>query len=570
MRFLRTIRARFVIIYFILIFLTLIITGVFILKAFESHSLNDVKIKSDEIYDIIKLQLVNQKNNYSLDDAQIILNRSADVGIREEIYIIDPGRLAIVAASSQASSEIRIDQLVGGIIVDSLSGKVSERELILPSRIRVKDRAYPILEGEDVRAIIYIRYNLSDMYSMISSFRVTIVQGITVSLIISIFISFLLSKSITDPINELNKKTKLIAMGDFDQEIEVKTDDEIGDFSKTFQYLVTELKHRMTEISTEKLKLETIVNNLGEGLIATDSEGKILLCNPKAVQLLGSISAGELLELSGEQLPEIITEKYGRSLKMYFVPLLDELSSEVGMITVVQDITKEQQLESMRRDFVANVSHELKTPLTNIISYGETILDGSVDDQDTQNRFLNVMVDEAERMTRLVKDLLHLSRFDASSYELDRQWIDISELLEDTVLKLGLIAKQNNQTIEFANTEEFSAYVDLDRIEQVFINIISNAIKYSPENTKIKISIQADSEFLKISIKDQGPGIPEEDLSRIFERFYRIDKARSRNLGGTGLGLSIALEIIKIHSGHIEALSKPDEGTEMIISLPVN
>jgi two-component system sensor histidine kinase VicK len=234
----------------------------------------------------------------------------------------------------------------------------------------------------------------------------------------------------------------------------------------------------------------------------------------------------------------------------------------------LQDVTKQQRLEEMRKEFVANVSHELRTPLTTIKSYAETLLDGAMDDSSVARQFISVINDEADRMTRLVNDLLELSRLDNKEIKWNKRPVRIDLLLREVISKMMMSARKKRLSVECEIEEKLEVFADRDKMEQVFQNVFSNAIKYTPEGGGIFVKAENIGNQVCISVKDTGIGIPKEDLPRIFERFYRVDKTRSRELGGTGLGLSIAREIVLAHDGEINILSEQGKGTEVIIKLP--
>jgi two-component system sensor histidine kinase VicK len=237
-----------------------------------------------------------------------------------------------------------------------------------------------------------------------------------------------------------------------------------------------------------------------------------------------------------------------------------------GYVIVLQDITRQMKLDNMRKDFVANVSHELRTPLTSIRTYAETLLDGAIEDTETATRFLRVIDEEAQRMTLLVSDLLELSRIDAKSTRLETEVVDLAALLRLAIRQSRIQAEGKRQTVEF-DPPVAPCFIEANpaRVNQVIYNILSNSIKYSPEDTIITINMDITKKFYHVNITDRGIGIPPEDLSRIFERFYRVDKARARAMGGTGLGLAIVKEIMEEHGGRVYASSKIGEGTTMML-----
>ncbi|HAS74974.1 MAG TPA: PAS domain-containing sensor histidine kinase [Clostridiales bacterium UBA8960] len=582
---LKSIRSRFTIIYFLLVFIAMIISGVFIVQSLEEYNLNVISKRLDDIAQI----MISELSKVETDDLSRVrveiqesLDRHVDIGLREEIFIIDNFSHKIIATSTENLNRDVTEILNDSLVIEGMIGRIVEKNIELSDAVKTKDKVYPIYSNNKQLGIVYLRYDLSDIYESISKARMIIFRAIVFSLLITIIIGFIISKSITDPINEVTKKASLLAEGDFNQRVEIRSEDEIGMLSSTFNFLVDELKKSISEISREKSKLEAIINYMEDGLIAINAEGKIIHSNPKAIKMLANGDQldddliGDLLSIynsgrvdSGVGSKSITAN--GRILKVNFAPYIDEDSNKVGIIFVLQDITETEKLETMRREFVANVSHELKTPITSIKSYTETILDGRVDDLEMQRVFLEVVNTEADRMSRLVSDLLELSNFDSDSIKLKRSAFYVEEIINNCILKLKVTADQKKQQI----TTHFSiptiqAMIDKDKIEQVFLNILSNAIKYTSEAGVIDIDLRPgeSEEVFDIVIADSGIGIPEEDIDRIFERFYRVDKARTRAHGGTGLGLSIAKEIVEAHQGRIRIESENNIGTKVTITLP--
>lgn len=576
---------RFTIIYFMLVFVAMIFAGVFIVRAYEAYNLDIVSTRLDDISKIMQSELTKIETD-DLSSVKVLLketiDRHADIGLREEIYIVDQSTQEILATSTENTGRPISEVLNTELVVEGLIGKTVERNFELSNEVRTKDKVYPIFYRNDQIGLMYLRYDLNDIYGTLERTRMIIIQSLMLSLILAIVIGFFLSKSITDPINEITQRAGKLAEGDFNQTVEVYSDDEIGTLSQTFNFLTGELKKYVSEISSEKSKLEAIINYMEDGLIAINAEGQIIHCNPKAGALLtldGDFDEdiiGDLLSIySSGKLTNGIGSKnitYNRRiLKVNFAPFLDESSNKMGVVFVLQDITESEKLENMRREFVANVSHELKTPLTSIKSYTETLLEGGVDDPEVQNTFLGVVNSEADRMSRLVRDLLELSNFDSDTVQLKLNKIDINQLLDQCILKLKATADQKGHVfIKRYHDYQVNANLDGDKIEQLLLNIMSNAIKYSDAKSEIVVDLREGhtETFFDIVITDNGIGIPETDLNRIFERFYRVDKARSRELGGTGLGLSIAKEIVESHGGLIHIDSEYGFGTKVTISLP--
>ena len=435
--------------------------------------------------------------------------------------------------------------------------------------------------------VVYFRYYSEDWEDTIKSLNETLLFSCLFAILISLVIGIILSRTITSPIVNIMHKAQGIAKGNFDQTLLVKSDDEIGKLTQSFNYMANELKFTLNEISSEKNKIETIINYMADGIIAFNTKGLVIHANPASKAILEveaiDLSFNEFstlydlgikledviyLETSGNREKEIsINDKF---LKVYFAIFTDEDKKAGGIIVVLHDNTEQQKLENMRREFVANVSHELRTPLTSIKSYAETIIDGAIEDRETTERFLGVINSEADRMTRLVKDLLQLSRLDNQQMQWNMSNVAFVELVKNSINNLQISAKNKEQILEsFVIGEIPEIEADRDRLEQVVINIISNAIKYTPQGGRITVYIGKLYNEVYMKVVDTGVGIPQKDLPRIFERFYRVDKARSREMGGTGLGLSIAKEIVDAHEGSITITSENNKGTEVVVKLPI-
>lgn len=467
--------------------------------------------------------------------------------------------------------------------VQAMSGQEKNRKILESYGGRsFFDYARPI--GEN---ILYFRYYKDDWAEIISYFYSVIITSIAMALVIAFIAGYFLSRTITTPLVKLMHKAKSIAAGDFEQVLEVKSNDEIGKLTDTFNYMAYSLKNTLAEISSEKSKMETILNYMTDGVIAFNLKGEIIHTNPASTRLLGVEESIEnfqeyctrygfkycledVLYLQSKHSTEMSIDVGGKTIMVYFAVFTDEAKRPEGIIAVLQDITEQQRLENMRKEFVANVSHELRTPLTSIKSYSETLLDGAVEDRETAERFLGVINAEADRMTRLVKDLLQLSRLDNQQMQWNFEEVSLVELVKSTVERMELEANTRSQKLEcFVLGDIPCIEADYGRLEQVVFNVLGNAIKYTPEEGKVSVYVGKIYNDVYFKVADTGIGIPESDLPRIFERFYRVDKARSREMGGTGLGLAIAKEIVEAHAGNITITSQVGSGTEVTVQLPV-
>ncbi len=470
-------------------------------------------------------------------------------------------------------------------IILAMSGKQGN---IINTEKSYMDYAVPINKDGSLSYIVYVKDTKNEINSITRNVLFIMIEALLFSILIAIILGLFLSRTITKPITDLTKSAEHIASGEFEVVDNVKSDDEIGILSNTFNYMSSTLKDTIGEVKSEKNKVETILQNMTDGVLAFNLSGDLIHINPEAKKLIGrnfyddlkfdaffkeidaDISIGNIIYMHHEDKIERETTIGGRIIKFTFASF--NMENKIGgILVVVHDITSQQKLENSRREFVANVSHELRTPLTTVKSYAETLMDMPIDDKDMQNKFLGTIANEADRMTRIVKDLLTLSSLDEGQYQIKPfERINLSEFITDIVERMFFTAKQKHQSLTCsASNKPVFVMTDKDKLEQVVINIISNAIKYTHENGKIEVSIDVVYKDAYIKVRDNGIGIPAENLPRIFERFYRVDKARSRDTGGTGLGLAIAKQIMTELGGNIIINSVYGEGTEVILSVPL-
>ena len=448
------------------------------------------------------------------------------------------------------------------------------------------DAAIPITRGGE-SYIIYIYDNRQNIQELNNALFVLIIQALIFGLVSSVLLSFLLAKTMITPIERLTAGAKRVAAGDFSRKIEVGSKDEIGVLTATFNSMARQLQTTIREAENERNKLDTLFLHMTDGVVAFNRQGRVIQKNPAAEDMLGQ-PIGE--ETTYAQLFGGLTDMDAvlalpqpgylggqkqvgeRSLELLLAPF-DQESAEGGVMVVIHDVTEQRKTEEMRREFVANVSHELRTPLTNIRSYAETLADGAGDiPPDMEKNFLKVILNESDRMTHIVQDLLTLSRFDSGKSELKLAPFSFGQAIRDIYNAVLLDAQRHGHTLTMDLEENLPQIVgDRDRILQVMMNVVSNSIKYTPDGGagRIHISAGRQGEHVWMEVADNGIGIPEEDRPRIFERFYRVDKARSRESGGTGLGLSIAKEIIDRHQGAIALVDRPGPGLTVRIQLPI-
>ncbi len=597
----RSIKWRIITIFVIIVFIAMTVAGVFVTSRLESYEMDSISSKCRKTLDMVEtsLQLDSSASlEEESDSIQPVINEWR-TGTDYNLYVVDKSfRIIASNNNSEAVGSTAMGILDESVVVKALKGSEAESHTTIQEKksdeIPVYNAAKPLTgSAGDVIGVIYISANLTEVYDTTGETKAIFIQAMIIALFITIFISYFITKGITAPINDLTDKAEKMSVGDFSQEIKVKSGDEIGRLAEMFNILRKELDSNINEISNEKRKLETILKYMADGLIAFDLKGNIIHVNTAAGRLLDMpISEIEKMKINAvisslgktkiikniknlgrmrpnEMYSEIV--RYEASiLSIRYARIKAGRDDDIGMIMLIQDVTEQQKMEQMQKDFVANVSHELRTPLTTIKSYTETLLESGIDDADMQSTFLQVIDDEAERMARLIKELLQLSKMDSDMEKMQYRTFDMNGLLAECSGKLRLTAAAKNQTIRnmFDKDKEIKLYANRDGIQQVILNILTNSIKYTPEGGEIRIESFVARGNVYVRISDNGIGINEKELSRIFERFYRVDKARSRSMGGTGLGLAIAKQIVEMHGGGIRVRSTEGKGTTMTVEIP--
>lgn len=590
-----SLKYKFIMIYFFLVFVVVIIIGVFITKEFENYNMSNIKneiinIKENIIDNMISSDYTNDTNKLSSDLLAM------PISLSYEISIIEPKSYTVIASTNSVfESKNAFDVFDSDTLLSSYNNSVVERD-IYPT-----NASYPIknmvLQGKDsqgnTKYLVYARRNLDDIQQMDKKVVSIIIKSAIVALLITILLGNVVSASITVPIQNLTKLALMVSKGDFSKKAHVSSDDEIGKLAGTFNFLTDSVEDMIKKLSYEKNKLDAIIFHMNQALVAIDNYGKIIHFNANFLQLLGLDNSDDLHgknyddlistitdELSFSQLIRSYSKDSSQNIKLQIKDRFYQSSSAVfkekngalaGIIVVFRDISESEYLENMRRDFVANVSHELKTPITSIKSYSETLLDGAYEDKEITKEFLGIINSESDRMSLIIKDLLQLSRMDSDKEKWEHKVTDINELVRQSIKILNLQAKEKEQKIiSDLYDKPINIDVDAGKIRQVIINLLSNAIKYTGIGGVIHLSTSLVDNLCKIVVKDDGIGIPEKDIEHIFDRFYRVDKGRSRALGGTGLGLSITQSIIEAHSGKIYVNSVLGQGSEFIVTLPVD
>lgn len=578
-------------IYLCVVMIIMMASGSFIVYNIEQKNYKALEGKLKETAKSIQTLLALEDNLDIDKDRAEITERLRNVVALDKstfIYILDEnGYVKIATGTSPAPEEL----VKSKVVIEAINLEQESVTEWIPFTSRNNNQnqskieyAMPVFDGEteDITSIIYVVASTEEMYENVGYVMKAISMGSILAIFIAAAFSSVFSRMITEPIKQLTKSSKLLAGGSFNR-IPIHSTDEIGQLTQSFNFMATELSRTMSDISSEKNKLEKILENMADGVMAFNRQGVLIHANSVCYEMLGvssmdhrfdyifpklgldvsfdNILAGEVNYDEGLMIT--LDETF---FNVYFAPYANVLGESEGIVVVLQDITDQHKLDQMRKEFVANVSHELRTPLTTVKSYTETLLDGAIEDKEIAVQFLKVMEKEADRMTQLVQDLLELSRIDNKQMQLQMRPIDMRELVEETIEAQRIHAekKSHKLLLEVNDNKEYMIQGDSARIRQVLHNILSNAIKYSPDPGAITIKLFRNEDVV-VQVQDTGIGISAQDLERIFERFYRVDKARSRNMGGTGLGLSIAKEMMELHGGKIKVSSKVGKGTTVTL-----
>ena len=582
----RSLHIKLVMILLLLVTSLMAVVGAFLMTSVTSFYIDDFYAQMSETFGESNAAFVHTlRSEAAQEDGMqriqaMIETYSGTLGIdgrNRNYYILDARTGAFLAGSDESGETLEQTEN----ILTARNGSVGDKSDIAANYM---DVAIPI-SGGDNSFIIYIRDNRSTVSSLNSELLLIILQALLVGLLVSVTLSFLLAKTIIDPIEKLTEGTERIAKGDFNETLNVESTDEIGILTTTFNDMASVLHKTLEAVENERNKLDTLFLHMTDGVVAYDGNGALIHCNPAAAALLGRKSEdcrySELFEtmcpfahvvsLQRNDFVESELAVGDRSVEVCLAPFSDEQRG--GVLVVLHDVTEHRKTEERRKEFVANVSHELRTPLTNVRSYAETIREaGDELSRETENDFLDVVISETDRMTNIVRDLLTLSRLDSGRSEMNMARFPFGAAIDAVLRSIELEARRHHHELTRSYPDSLPIIIgDRGRLEQVMLNVLGNAVKYTPDGGHIHVTAGESSTGDKVwmEVADDGIGIPEADRSRIFERFYRVDKARSRESGGTGLGLSIATEIVQRHNGTLSLVDREGPGTTVRLELPI-
>ncbi len=592
----RSIHVKFVLIYVLLILIAMQIIGLYFIRGLESTLKTNFTESIADRMSLVEFSVREELLKERTEDdptVEVSLNNvlsgfdSQDVN---EIRVINSHSRILATSVLDNKSMIGQRSLDDVIKRTIASGTSSENVIQLDENTgyRVMIRVIPVKNGEEVIGAIYVDANIEKMFKQMEEINQILAGGTAASLTITVILGIFIAQTMTRPISDMRRQAQEMAKGNFSRKVRVYGDDEIGQLAVAFNHLTNRLQesHELTE--AERRKLTSVLENMTDGVISTDRKGRVVLINEPALQMLGvhddthilnrpiatvlgleELYTFEDLAQQKESLAlDFSTEDQPYILRASFSITQKETGFVNGLIVVLHDNTEQEKVDMERREFVSNVSHELRTPLTTMRSYLEALADGAWKNEEIAPSFLHVTQTETERMIRLVEDLLKLSRMDSQEYELTKEWVEFNQFFNFIIDRFELSKSQNVNFRRLLPPTDLFVEIDTDKMTQVIDNIISNALKYSPDGGDIYFEISVLEKYFKVMISDEGMGISPNNVNRIFERFYRADRARSRAMGGTGLGLAISREMIIAHGGEIWAESEEGKGTTIFFTLP--
>lgn len=603
MKWYQSINIKIVMVIVVLIIFALQIIGANFITELEDQLLESHKQDRQTQSEFIETSaaphmLVIQNNR---QDSQEFLNAQAEINallsdfsgqgniniqvITPSLVIVGTSNRAAQTITNQRSNDTEARQAV--LTTETITSEYRDAETG-DRRWKMVTPIYAEEESDQLLGVILLESNIETVYDQVKEISLIFVQSSLLAIAITMLLGYVLSREIVTPIIAIQESTKKIADGDYSINLQNDSQDEIGQLTTSINELALDVSSAQESIDQERRRLDRVLIHMSDGVIATDRVGKITIINDAAREMLSlpkghaeglaildvldlneEISMSDLYKEKGEDHKLSLGERF---IDLKFSIIESEMGFIQGIVCVLHDVTEAENIERDRKSFVSNVSHELRTPLTSMRSYVEALNDGAWKDEKIAPQFLSVIQNETNRMIRMVSDLLQLSRMDAGTEDFEKELIDLRALFNFVLDRFDMMI-QSDESKNFVIVRDIIPdqvwiEADQDRMAQVLDNILSNAIKYSPDGGTITASLSLRDGDALLSIADEGLGIPKEELPRVFSRFYRVDKARSRAMGGTGLGLAISKDVVVEHGGKIWVRSALNEGTIFYVSLP--
>lgn len=599
-KFFSSIHFKIALVFTLTLLVTLELVGAFFVKRLEQQNLATFRTQialPAYVNDSLTQQLISTDQTKANSDIHTILTSINNASI-SEIEVIDSS--GVIRGTSDINSQDEVGQKTTDANVKAAlaGGKYTKNPIEERSGVRYQVVVKPLVSssgGEsNIIGVVEVRASLETTYDNLNHISLIYFSASLLAVVLGVVMAVIISRSLTKPIAEINDRTTRIAQGDYSGGILVRSNDEIGQLAENVNALAVRIEETTNSTEFERRRLDSVLEHMTDGVIATDRRGSINIINTAALQMTGmedsNVALGqsilevlqiadrynlrELLDNQDELLLDFSNEERQLIIRAYF-SLIQRASGFIsGLVIVLHDVTEQQRIEEERRQFVSNVSHELRTPLTSVKSYVDALQEGAIEDPEVAKSFLAVAQDETTRMIHMINDLLELSRMDSGTMKLETEYVNVGELFNYILNRFDMIIANDDKPEKYYTIKReitnSQIWVELDtsKFTQVVDNIMNNAIKYSPDGGVITARMIDRKTEVVLSITDQGLGIPKKDLGHIFDRFFRVDKARSRAQGGTGLGLAISKEIIERFGGKIWVDSSEGKGSTFSISLP--
>lgn len=597
MRFFQSVQFKLVIMYLLLIIVAMQVIGAYFVRELEGQlekNFQDSITNSITLLDYNAREEIikNSDNSVKLqnDIRELLVDYSRASSNLIEVRIVDD-KGKILGTSNLNNQGIVGQKSNDPLVKRTLSLGTTSEDKIYKDESNKNNRVWvnvsSIKNKGQVIGAIYLVADIESVYKQVDDITNIFITGTLIAMIITAVLGILLSRTITKPIVEMKRQAYAMARGNYSRKVKVYGVDEIGELVDSFNTLTKRVQEAQAMTEGERRKLSSVLAYMTDGVIATDRRGKVILINTPAEKMLrvkhesangrsiidvldigDTYQFEDLMEVDGSLTMDRSTLDKPYVLRANFSVIQRETGFNNGVIAVLHDITDQEKVDQERRDFVSNVSHELRTPLTSMHSYLEALSDGAWEDKEIAPRFLEVTQNETERMIRLVNDLLKLSRMDGGREQLEKSFVNFTDFFNHIIDRFEMMKKETIMFKRHIPREPVIIEIDEDKVMQVLDNIISNANKYSPDGGRISFYLKKFEDEIEVSIADEGLGVPDEDLANVFDRFFRVDKARSREMGGTGLGLAIAREVIEAHGGRIWAERNKNKGTIIKFTLP--
>ncbi|WP_076635496.1 cell wall metabolism sensor histidine kinase WalK [Lactiplantibacillus plantarum] len=600
--FFKTINFKIALVFALLLLITLEIVGAIFVKQLESKNIQDFK-QSVQIPTYIDNSLSEQLTVSSARKAngqiKTILSNYNNTNV-DEIQVVDS------KGTIRGTSDVNDQSVVGQKTTDrNVKNAIYNNRTYTKSTYDTQNngRYYVSIvplyssnsagNSSQLVGVLYVRANMKSVYSTINNIMGIFVIASLAAMVLGLGIAIIIARAITRPIEEMKQQTQRIARGDYAGQVRVYSDDELGQLAKAINNLSIRVEESQESTEAERRRLDSVLSHMSDGVIATDRRGNITIINETAsdfmdvtaekaignsildiLKIRDDYSLRDLIENQDELMLDFSSNERDLILNAYFSLIQRESGFISGLVCVLHDVTEQQKIDNDRKQFVSNVSHELRTPLTSLRSYIEALSDGAWKDPEVAPGFLKVTQEETDRMIRMINELLSLSRMDSGTTRVDMELVNINEMFNYVLDRFDMILKKDDNPAKYYTIKrEFTkrdlwVEIDTDKFTQVLDNIMNNAIKYSPDGGVVTCRLLETHNQVIISISDQGLGIPRADLGHVFDRFFRVDKARSRAQGGTGLGLAISKEVVQMLGGRIWVDSVEGKGSTFYISLP--